>query len=247
MDFFEKEFRAASIIHIPHSSTEIPTCEGMELTVIDQELHLLTDWATEKIFDISGCTKIITPFSRLFCDVERLPDADEPMYQKGRGFYYTKCDDGRVLRKEIERLKQFVYDNYYLPHHELVLNWCLKKIEDYGVCYIIDAHSFSEQPLQSEFIQDANRPDICLGIDEFHTPNALLEQFKAQFENSGYSVGINTPYSGTLVPLNLYQKEQRLKSIMIEVNKTCYMQNGKVQADKVKDLQNCMETVMGKV
>ena len=38
-----------------------------------------------------------------------------------------------------------------------------------------------------------------------------------------YDVRINNPYEGTLVPLEYYGKDYRVASIMIEVNRSLYM------------------------
>jgi len=39
----------------------------------------------------------------------------------------------------------------------------------------------------------------------------------------GYSLGMNQPYSGTIVPQAFYRKDRRVASIMIEVNRFLYM------------------------
>jgi len=39
----------------------------------------------------------------------------------------------------------------------------------------------------------------------------------------GYIVAINKPYSGTLVPLRYYERDSRVASVMIEVNRKLYM------------------------
>ena len=47
------------------------------------EISLLTDFATDRIFDIADTTKLIFPYSKVFCDVERLDDANEVMFSVG--------------------------------------------------------------------------------------------------------------------------------------------------------------------
>ena len=42
------------LLHIPHASTVIPNYEGFIMDKIEENLHLLTDWATDKIFDVQG-------------------------------------------------------------------------------------------------------------------------------------------------------------------------------------------------
>lgn len=67
------------------------------------------------------------------------------------------------------------------------------------------------------------RPDICIGADEYHTPQKLTDIIKLQFESLGYSVEINSPFSGSIVPSKYYKQDKRVVSIMIEVNRKLYM------------------------
>jgi len=42
------------------------------------------------------------------------------------------------------------------------------------------------------------------------------------FKALGYDVAIDSPFSGTIVPLKHYHKDQRVTSVMIEVNRSLY-------------------------
>lgn len=243
LELFKDDIKAATLIHIPHSSTYIPSFESMDKEKVEAEIQLLTDWGTEKIFDIVDCTQLVVPFSRVFCDVERLPDDQEAMFKKGRGFYYTHTDFGERLRNDNAELKQHIFDEYYQPHHDKLLEICQTKINEHGFCFIIDAHSFSEKPLLSEENQQAERPDICIGTDAFHTPEFWTLQLTNHFEGYGLTVEINHPYSGTIVPLPMYKKEERLYSVMIEINKRCYMQNNKILPEKIEHLSKIMNAI----
>ena len=68
------------ILHIPHSSTNFPLKEGfiLDSEKIQQELIKLTDWYTDELFYSDSDEMLISPFSRIFCDVERFEnDEDE--------------------------------------------------------------------------------------------------------------------------------------------------------------------------
>jgi N-formylglutamate amidohydrolase len=67
-------FKDSLIFHIPHASTYLPFINGYNMDLVENEINLLTDWATDKIFDVAGTKKLIAPFSRIFCDVERFED-----------------------------------------------------------------------------------------------------------------------------------------------------------------------------
>jgi N-formylglutamate amidohydrolase len=211
------------VLHIPHSSSYIPDESFYNEELLEQEINLLTDWASDEIFKSSNITTIKTAFSRVFCDVERLPDKDESMFKKGMGIYYTHTDNNRLLRKLNNAHKEFIIKEYYQKHHEKLLKIVNDKLSKYDRAVIIDCHTFSSKPLIREFDQSNNRPDICLGTDSFHTSDILYQELSTLFKSHGFSVEKNKPYSGTIVPLPLYQKDSRVQSIMIEINKKLYM------------------------
>ena len=88
-----------SIFLINHSGNKIPDFEQYVLTEeeVIKEHYLLTDRGTDEIFK-TQFTSLVFPYSRVYCDVERLPDEQEEMFKKGRGFCYTKTDAGKELR-----------------------------------------------------------------------------------------------------------------------------------------------------
>ena len=93
-------------------------------------------------------------------------------------------------------------------------------LEQHDQCLIIDCHSFPARPLPYE--SDKNRPDICIGTDTYHTSTVLKNQLSTAFKAHGYDVAIDSPFSGTIVPLKHYHKDQRVESVMIEVNRSLY-------------------------
>ena len=90
-------------------------------------------------------------------------------------------------------------------------------------CLIIDGHSFPALPLPYELNQTAFRPDFCLGTDDFHTPEELVERVEKILESCGYSTARDQPFSGTIVPMKQYKKDWRVHLLMIEVNRWLYL------------------------
>jgi N-formylglutamate deformylase len=88
---------------------------------------------------------------------------------------------------------------------------------------IVDGHSFPSVALPYELDQSEYRADICIGTDPFHTPSFVRDATVAAAEKAGYSVTINTPFSGALVPLASYRSDHRILSLMIEVNRRIYV------------------------
>jgi len=230
---FKDDINDSIIIHIPHSSIFIPDYTGFNLEFLEKEIIKLTDWGTDIIFNNDNVTTIKPNFNRVFCDVERLDDDNEEMFKYGRGFFYTKTDDNKLLRKNIDNIKSKIYNNYYKPHHKLLTETVNNKLMNNGLCIIFDVHSFSNTPFKTDINQNPNRPDICLGIDEFHTPKYFIDYVKNAYEKYNLKVEINNPYKGTIIPLKYYNKNNNVNSIMIEINRDLYMENDKILTNKL--------------
>ena len=53
-----------------------------------------------------------------------------------------------------------------------------------------------------------------------------MDRAIAYFEPTGFSLAVDRPYRGTLVPMAHYQRDARVHSIMLEVNRDLYLQLG---------------------
>lgn len=246
LDLFSDKIEDSYIFHIPHSKTEIPDqfkSDFVSAEIMEHEIRLLTDFATDEIFTIGSLSKVVFPYSRIFCDVERLDDENEVMFKYGRGFYYTKTDSGEILRENLNGSKEAIYNDYYLKHHNALTNLVDQKLKDGVSPVIVDCHSFADTPFKSDIEQGGERPDFCIGTDAFHTPKWLVDMAFTFLSNQGYSVKINYPYVGTIVPMKHYQVNENVRSIMIEINRNLYMEDGVVDNSKVRQLNQLMSNL----
>ena len=181
----------------------------------------MTDLYTDEVpLDLNLAKVIKAPVSRLVVDVERFRrDADEPMAVVGMGAVYTRTHDRRELRALTEESREEMLTRYYDPHHWNLTEATRDELAEHGRCLIVDVHSFSDMPLPHEKDQTVPRPDICLGTDEFHTPRWLIQSAQAFFERHGFTVKENSPFAGTMVPLEFLGKEPHVFSIMVEINR----------------------------
>ena len=213
------------VFHIPHASTFIPPeyLDDFYENVLTKNLRHMTDWYTDELFDFGFGERIVFPVSRLVCDPERFrEDENEEMSQIGMGAVYTHGYDLMPLRTVTESLREEILRRYYDPHHNQLEALTFQTLEWGGRCLIIDCHSFSAEPLPYE--RDKTRPDFCIGTDPFHTPPLLAASLLHSLRTAGFSVSINQPFSGTIVPQRFYGKEKHVSSIMIEVNRGLYLQ-----------------------
>lgn len=220
--------QAPIILHIPHSRPDIPDDVRSDILLNDadlrRELLKMTDWYTEELFDVGIGSAIVYPVSRLVADPERfVDDKKEPMSKKGMGAVYTRTSDGAILRQIDSAARADLVRRFYRPHHERLERAVTDILENHIQCLIIDCHSFSSTPLPHEHNQTTSRPDICLGTDSFHTPEGLVRAVETACRADGLVSKRNSPFRGTLVPSGSYHKDERVRSIMIEVNRSLYI------------------------
>ena len=214
------------ILHIPHSSTIIPFSEGFLIDSIELEKEILklTDWYTDDLFYSNEEQMIIAPFSRIFCDPERFSDdSQEVMAQFGMGVLYEKSDAGSRIREVTPELREKILTGFYWKHHKDFSNAVNNQLESFGKAQIIDCHSYPNIPLIRDLDQNRNRPDFNIGTDSYHTSKELIDLSVDFFNRAGYSLGIDVPYGGSIVPLEHYQRNKNVQTIMLEVNRKLYL------------------------
>ena len=217
------------VLHIPHSSSVIPPgirpAFSLSPVELQQELLAMTDGFTDELFNIPGATRISFPVSRLVVDPERfLNDALEVMAAQGMGVVYTHTSRGGRLRPTPtpeERVD--LIGRFYVPHHRAFTQAVDAVLARQPTCLIIDCHSFPSVALPYEDAPNADRPDICLGTDDFHTPGWLVQAAMDAFASEGLRIAVNHPFAGTFVPDKHYRKDPSVLSLMIEVHRGIYM------------------------
>lgn len=220
------------ILHIPHSSIIIPFKDGFCVSdeILNQEILKLTDWYTNDLFENETDISVKAPFSRIFCDTERFSDDNqEIMAQFGRGALYEKTDAGETLRQVSADLRTRILNQYYWKHHNLFTERVKIQLEQFGKSTIVDCHSFPSKTLTSALDQSSFRPDFNIGTDSFHTPKKLIEESIAFFKEKGYSLGVDLPYSGAIIPMPFYKKDKNVQSIMLEINRRLYLNDSTIE------------------
>lgn len=221
-----------AILHIPHDATAVPDPVRAQFELDDaalaEELRCMTDHFTHALFAGSpGEASVVrAPVSRLVVDVERFADdALEPMAARGMGAIYTATSALAPLRRALtEKQRAALLRDYYAPHHAALEAAVTRALDRHGRCVVIDCHSFPARALPYELATPAaERPDICIGTDDFHTPAPLTAAFVAAFAREGWRVAVDTPFAGALVPASRYRRDTRVQAVMVEVNRALYL------------------------
>ena len=241
------------VLHIPHASKHIPNEYLQYFTLSKKDLEIeflkMTDHFTDELFDVSGDNihQLKFPVSRLLVDVERFEkDELEPMSKVGMGCIYEKTHDGNSL-KNVENIKDELINKFYKTHHENFTKIVDTKLKQNNKVLIIDCHSFPKYPLPYELNQAMDRPEICIGTDNFHTSEKIKKSYGQLFEELNFTVKYNEPFKGSIVPLKFYNKDKRVQSVMIEVRRDLYMNEHSGEKNKkFYDIKTVLEKIIKK-
>ena len=236
------------ILHIPHDSTDIPEAYAHDFCLSDDELEYeiiqMTDMHTKELYEYSGCESVVFPVSRLLCDPERFDDDEqEVMAARGMGVIYSVTSELKPLKHDGHvSNRQKILDEYYYPHHNKLESAVSKYLGEKGQCLIVDCHSFPSRPLKYELKTDHElRSEIVIGTDDFHTPTEITDALFNFFQEKGYSVAINDPFAGALVPMKFYRKDKSVMSVMYEIRRDLYMDEETAQ--KSADFSNIQDDI----
>jgi N-formylglutamate amidohydrolase len=217
------------LVHLPHDAAAIPAQDAADFLIsaaeLDQERLRLTDWHTGALYaeGLAADDLVRAEVSRLVVDVERFADDRlERCAEVGMGATYVRTCDGRPLRVLSPARRAELLDRYYWPHHRRLDEAAAERLARFGRCVILDAHSFPTGPLPTQV--DYSAPlEIGVGTQAGHTSpelQALAEDF---FRAHGFTVGVDIPFSGAIVPNRFFGVEPRVQSLMIEVRRDLYM------------------------
>lgn len=225
------------ICNIPHSSLHIPEWALKDFVISRKELKAfsekIVDLHVDELFDfVDDTNKISAELSRVVLDVERFrEDAKEEMSKLGMGLYYEKDDLGRIIRHRGKTYEDCLI--YYDKYHDELTEKAGRILSENGSCYILDCHSFHEGLAYTGFPVESY-PDVCIGVNK--TTLTEVKELKVYnlFKDNGYSIKVNEPFSGALVPL-AFGDNENIHSLMLELNRRIYCGNAK-DFERVKHL-----------
>lgn len=226
MNNFEK-----IIAWMPHTGLYLPNIDNNpKFDTLRADALLLADEQVDRLYSFLP-NKITSDYSRFVVDLERyLDNSQEPMSQKGMGYLYNRFIDGSPFDRTV-----FGNDSYftqYYKHKHIQLKEALERIGDGAI--LLDLHSFNPVPLACDMDKRPNRPDICLGFNKDETKPAqdILLAIKESLEENNLTVAFNTPFQGAMTS----NTTTKYKSLMIEVNKKCYLKDHQIIKNEVHRL-----------
>ena len=218
------------LLHIPHSGTKMPKMFWNRIILSKEAVldfqHKMEDTKTNKLFHVKDCKKIVFPYARIFCDVEKfVDDKKEIMSKFGMGVIYQKNLNQQKFINVDEKYKQFVLNNFYFKYHAKLDKLSTKLVKEKKTI-LVDGHSFNKDIIMFSEKKES-LPDICVGYNE--NANQKLVKFTTVFfKKQGLVVKENYPYEGSMISNCFLEKPNKnFFSIMIEINKNNYLQDKK--------------------
>lgn len=219
------------ILHVPHSARETPAEVRAGIVpkgaALERELDHIVDAHTAELAAQAAGASRVTPWrfvnrlSRLVVDPERFPDEREEMLAVGMGAVYTRTTRRAPLRPEGFDPEPLIA-RYFRPYARAMTDAVAGRLAATGRAVIVDVHSYPTAPLPYELHGDGPRPPVCLGTDAFHTPPELVEAAQEAFAGCG-GIGLDSPFSGTYVPLEFHGRDPRVSALMVEIRRDTYM------------------------
>ena len=199
------------VLNIPHSSDVLPCKEAWQGD-IDREVEKWTDTLTDVLFapndlevvpgGFRRIKPVVFPYSRFFCDAERL--LDDPLEEIGQGICYTSFNG--CTREVNHALRSYCMQEWWKHQEKLAAVMCER-------CLLLDCHSFP-----TEVAPDI---DVCIGFNQdWSQPDlSLVEHVCKFFEDNSLTVALNKPYANSITP----HRDYFYNSLMIEINKSVYL------------------------
>jgi predicted N-formylglutamate amidohydrolase len=219
------------VLHVPHASTWIPAAVRDGIVLTDDELAAevaaITDGDTDVIALGAADLADLRPWifvnraSRLVIDPVRFPDEREEMNAVGMGAVYERTTTGAVLRTPTAVERRALTDEFYVPYSEALAALVRDRLAVVGRVTIIDVHSYPVVQLPYELHGSGPRPEVCIGTDSFHTSPALELAATSAMATAAPTgdLSVNSPFSGCYVPLDQYELNPAVESVMLEIRR----------------------------
>ena len=206
------------VLAVPHAESEPSLMDWSKNAEIAAARDRWTDWHTDELFfnREEGVVMVRGAVSRFDCDLERLEGETDRLCKfrmlANRTVDVSASITNRMLA-EWFRYRADVMEAASLGERPL----------------IIDCHSFPD-----DLAPDV---DICIGYndDASRPPQDVLDSLAACFRGAGFTVAFNNPYANALAPVGYCGH-----SLMIEVNKRCYLNSENEKGSQYVKLRNCL-------
>lgn len=227
----EDKMKYPIIITIPHGGTEIPI-EIKERFEKSKAIIANNDWFLKELYDFlidMDLTILSANYSRYVVDLNRI--ITEPIigedYNKctiyGKNTWENNLYEKLPTQEECEKR----IEEYYNPYHKKLQELIDKKLKKFNRVLIIDLHSGGSS---------TGDKNICLGNANWEISDRdEIEKLKTALESVGYTVNLNTPFTGGKVLRKYHKEDNRIHCILFELNYNQYIRESYIGEEEIKE------------
>jgi len=226
------------VVSVPHAGLRIPD-EDRDLIVADDRTLLRdADLYVDRLYRDAahlGASMLAATVSRYVLDLNRsTSDVDPPTcmdwehYGKAnaKGLVWRESTDGhRVLARPLTRAElQDRIDRVHTPYHSKLRELLEERREHFGYAILLDAHSMPSVGRKGHADEGVRRADVVPGNNHGASCSPeMTDLVVAHFEESGFGVSVNEPYSGGYITRSYGQPDQGIHAIQVELNRALYL------------------------
>lgn len=211
------------VVDLPHSGTLVP--EVIQKQIIPGTILTNVDWFLRELYDfvpLMGITTQANNLHRYLADPNR-----DATWTKLNGDYryevvYSQTTFGKpIYQQPLSKVEiQQRLTDFYQPYHQQLQSLIDEKLKHFEKVYLLDLHSFAVYPHLTE-----KTKDVVVGNHHDESSSLEFRQFiTAQFEQQGYSVSNNHPFSGGYITPH-YGNDSRVEALQIELAYHMYIEN----------------------
>jgi N-formylglutamate deformylase len=217
------------IANLPHSGLLIPPEIAGQLESSRQHYLPHQDWHLDKLYDFLpglGIVVLQAIYSRYVVDLNR--SLKEPLFGN---FWQSVIAEKTAFNASLyqtppsqSEIQQRV-DQYYQPYHDQLQRLLNQYIDQFGMVYLLDLHSFFG------LIED----EICLGNGNGKTcGDRFMAMVEDAFCSNGYQVVRNKVFSGGYITQRYGQMPQ-VEALQVEVRYPVYLDAEQLDDASVPD------------
>ena len=228
------------IASIPHAGEIVPDSafwlKNLPEQILMYDVDRFIDQMYEPVLKKLNIPCVTAKYHRYAVDCNRWPsDVDRDSVEgapkaSGRhptGLHWRITTAGRVLIKK--PLKQSLHEEllkkYYYDFFKNIDNLYKKlKENNFKKTYHLNLHSMPSQGTSIHRDPGQSRTDIVIGNEQGKTADSQwTNQVKKAYENQGFSVSLNSPYTGGTDVEKYGKPDEGHQALMIELNRKLYM------------------------
>lgn len=217
------------LLSIPHTGVHVPPEIAVGFADPAMGHGVMTDWHLHELYAFVpdlGIEVLHATHHRFVVDLNRAPDS-APLYP-GRfetGLVPTETFQGEPIWRAPPAPQEVLSrrERYWRPYHEALEGRLRAKVERFGHCFLIDAHSVESR---ANRLHGALAQDIFLGNRDGKTCQTwFTDLVHSQFLQRGLTVSLNDPYKGGYITAH-YPSIDGVQTLQIEMCQRLYMTEG---------------------